>query len=85
MRISVPGFRDVKVPSIRCTAHNTKDGSIQMCNKHSADIIDKLTSFLFPVQSTNRSFSTEDLNTEMLNLEGLMKDLNAITASELQS
>ncbi|XP_033624352.1 neogenin-like isoform X13 [Asterias rubens] len=36
-------------------------------------------------ESTNRSFSTEDLNTEMLNLEGLMKDLNAITASELQS
>ncbi|XP_038078549.1 neogenin-like isoform X5 [Patiria miniata] len=35
--------------------------------------------------AANRSFSTEDLNTEMLNLEGLMKDLNAITASELQS
>ncbi|XP_022084069.1 neogenin-like isoform X5 [Acanthaster planci] len=35
--------------------------------------------------TANRSFSSEDLNTEMLNLEGLMKDLNAITASELQS
>lgn len=28
------------------------------------------------------SYSSEDLNQEMANLEGLMKDLNAITASE---
>ncbi|XP_077994114.1 neogenin-like isoform X3 [Glandiceps talaboti] len=32
----------------------------------------------------NKSFSTEDLNAEMANLEGLMKDLNAITATELE-
>ena len=30
------------------------------------------------------STSTEELNQEMANLEGLMKDLNAITASEFQ-
>ncbi|XP_014240160.1 neogenin isoform X2 [Cimex lectularius] len=30
------------------------------------------------------SYSTEELNQEMANLEGLMKDLNAITASEFQ-
>ncbi|XP_072028791.1 uncharacterized protein [Amphiura filiformis] len=35
--------------------------------------------------SSARTFSAEDLNAEMINLEGLMKDLNAITASELQS
>ncbi|KAJ8035533.1 Neogenin [Holothuria leucospilota] len=35
--------------------------------------------------STTRTFSTEDLNAEMQHLEGLMKDLNAITASELES
>jgi len=30
------------------------------------------------------SYSTEELTQEMANLEGLMKDLNAITASEFQ-
>lgn len=30
------------------------------------------------------SESTEHLNQEMANLEGLMKDLNAITASEFE-
>ncbi|GFY40711.1 hypothetical protein TNIN_490941, partial [Trichonephila inaurata madagascariensis] len=30
------------------------------------------------------SYSTEDLSVEMANLEGLMKDLNAITASEFE-
>lgn len=30
------------------------------------------------------SYSTEELNQEMANLEGLMKDLNAITASQFQ-
>lgn len=30
------------------------------------------------------SYSTEELNQEMANLEGLMKDLNAITASEFE-
>lgn len=30
------------------------------------------------------SYSTEDLSVEMANLEGLMKDLNAITAKEFE-
>jgi neogenin len=30
------------------------------------------------------SYSTEELNQEMANLEGLMKDLSAITASEFE-
>jgi Neogenin C-terminus len=30
------------------------------------------------------SLSTEELNQEMANLEGLMKDLNAITAKEFE-
>ena len=34
--------------------------------------------------STQPSYSTEELTQEMANLEGLMKDLNAITASEFQ-
>lgn len=46
--------------------------------------IKKLFFFNSP-QSTTRTFSTEDLNAEMQHLEGLMKDLNAITASELES
>lgn len=32
----------------------------------------------------HKSYSTEDLSQEISNLEGLMKDLNAITASEFQ-
>ncbi|XP_072173915.1 uncharacterized protein [Diadema setosum] len=35
--------------------------------------------------STVRTFSAEDLNAEMMHLEGLMKDLNAITQNELQN
>lgn len=36
------------------------------------------------VQRLAPSYSTEELNQEMANLEGLMKDLNAITASEFE-
>lgn len=34
--------------------------------------------------ASQASYSTEELNQEMANLEGLMKDLNAITASEFE-
>lgn len=36
------------------------------------------------VQMLRPSTSTEELNQEMANLEGLMKDLSAITASEFE-
>jgi len=36
---------------------------------------------LRPLETIQPSYSTEELNQEMANLEGLMKDLNAITAS----
>ncbi|XP_020283453.1 neogenin isoform X2 [Pseudomyrmex gracilis] len=36
------------------------------------------------VERLKPSYSTEELNQEMANLEGLMKDLNAITASEFE-
>lgn len=36
------------------------------------------------VMSLRPSTSTEELNQEMANLEGLMKDLSAITASEFE-
>ena len=36
------------------------------------------------VQRLQPSTSTEELNQEMANLEGLMKDLSAITASEFE-
>lgn len=36
------------------------------------------------VQALRPSTSTEELNQEMANLEGLMKDLSAITASEFE-
>ncbi|KAK6631106.1 hypothetical protein RUM43_014202 [Polyplax serrata] len=47
----------------------------------------KLRSGPGTVEETTRlqpSYSTEELNQEMANLEGLMKDLNAITASEFE-
>lgn len=37
---------------------------------------------LKPPEKIQSSYSTEELNQEMANLEGLMKDLNAITANE---
>jgi len=37
-----------------------------------------------PESPLHKSYSTEDLSQEISNLEGLMKDLNAITASEFQ-
>ncbi|XP_057322017.1 netrin receptor unc-40 isoform X2 [Microplitis mediator] len=36
------------------------------------------------IERLKPSYSTEELNQEMANLEGLMKDLNAITASEFE-
>lgn len=36
------------------------------------------------IQRLAPSTSTEELNQEMANLEGLMKDLSAITASEFE-
>ncbi|EEB12791.1 Neogenin precursor, putative [Pediculus humanus corporis] len=47
----------------------------------------KLRSGPGTIEETTRlqpSYSTEELNQEMANLEGLMKDLNAITASEFE-
>lgn len=40
------------------------------------------TNDLKPPEKIQSSYSTEELNQEMANLEGLMKDLNAITANE---
>ncbi|XP_072152438.1 neogenin isoform X4 [Bemisia tabaci] len=39
---------------------------------------------LLQLSKIQPSYSTEELNQEMANLEGLMKDLNAITASEFE-
>lgn len=40
--------------------------------------------YLKIILCSQTSYSTEELNQEMANLEGLMKDLSAITASEFQ-
>jgi len=37
-----------------------------------------------PESPLHKCYSTEELSQEISNLEGLMKDLNAITASEFQ-
>lgn len=62
---------------IPISATNTLTNRLQQAGPmivHSSDEIQRLAS----------STSTEELNQEMANLEGLMKDLSAITASEFE-
>lgn len=59
------------------TTPSTSTNRLQQCGPivtHSND----------EVQRLKPSRSTEELNQEMANLEGLMKDLSAITASEFE-
>lgn len=49
-----------------------------------APVNSNLSSGLHDPGRLQPSYSTEELNQEMANLEGLMKDLNAITASEFE-
>ena len=51
---------------------------VQIQNSYILELL-ILPSFLF-----QPSYSTEELNQEMATLDGLMKDLNAITASEFE-
>lgn len=64
-------------PVIPISATNTLTNRLQQSGPmiaHSSDEIQRLAP----------STSTEELNQEMANLEGLMKDLSAITASEFE-
>lgn len=64
-------------PVIPISASNTLTNRLQQSGPmivHSSDEIQRLAP----------STSTEELNQEMANLEGLMKDLSAITASEFE-
>lgn len=49
---------------------------------HKGNSMRSATNDLPPPEKIQSSYSTEELNQEMANLEGLMKDLNAITANE---
>lgn len=64
-------------------------GRLQVC--HVIACFSSMKNIWFYIEKNNElcfflqpSYSTEELNQEMANLEGLMKDLNAITASEFE-
>lgn len=56
---------------------NTLTNRLQQCGPHIAHSNDE-------IQRLAPSLSAEELNQEMANLEGLMKDLSAITANEFE-
>ncbi|XP_006565869.1 neogenin isoform X5 [Apis mellifera] len=73
------------------TVRPTMSGSPYKKPQSSAQLAkNRLASVSNPVHTSEEverlkpSYSTEELNQEMANLEGLMKDLNAITASEFE-
>ncbi|XP_043278959.1 neogenin isoform X2 [Venturia canescens] len=73
VRPTISGSPYKKVPGT--TSQLTKNRLASVSNpSHTAEEIERL----------KPSYSTEELNQEMANLEGLMKDLNAITASEFE-
>lgn len=56
---------------------NTLTNRLQQCGPHIAHSTDE-------IQRLAPSLSAEELSQEMANLEGLMKDLSAITANEFE-
>ncbi|XP_043263217.1 neogenin isoform X8 [Colletes gigas] len=73
------------------TVRPTMSGSPYKKPQSSTQLVkNRLASVSNPVHTSEEverlkpSYSTEELNQEMANLEGLMKDLNAITASEFE-
>ncbi|KAK0175713.1 hypothetical protein PV327_009442 [Microctonus hyperodae] len=73
IRPTIPGSPFKKPPG--STIQLTKNRLTSVSNtSHTPEEIERL----------KPSYSTEELNQEMANLEGLMKDLNAITASEFE-
>ncbi|XP_015602585.1 neogenin isoform X2 [Cephus cinctus] len=73
VRPTVSGSPYKKVPSSGSQLAKNRLASVSNPS-HTPDEVERL----------KPSYSTEELNQEMANLEGLMKDLNAITASEFE-
>ncbi|XP_011874494.1 PREDICTED: neogenin [Vollenhovia emeryi] len=71
-------------PTISGSPYKKPQGSSSQLAKNRLASVSNPTHTSEEVERLKPSYSTEELNQEMANLEGLMKDLNAITASEFE-
>ncbi|XP_008207952.1 neogenin isoform X2 [Nasonia vitripennis] len=70
-------------PTISGSPYKKASGSSQLIKNRLASVANA-NHTPEEIERLKPSYSTEELNQEMANLEGLMKDLNAITASEFE-
>ncbi|XP_071942908.1 neogenin-like isoform X3 [Antedon mediterranea] len=80
VKISAPSYSLLKrqQPAV----NRNRSHPLPVVTPRAPDVTYRSAEATSPESGTARTFSTEDLNAEMLNLEGLMKDLNAITQSD---
>ncbi|XP_044002632.1 neogenin isoform X2 [Aphidius gifuensis] len=71
-------------PSISGSPYKKQLGSTSQLAKNRLTSVSSASHTPEELERLKPSYSTEELNQEMANLEGLMKDLNAITASEFE-
>ncbi|KAK2579403.1 hypothetical protein KPH14_003264 [Odynerus spinipes] len=71
-------------PTISGSPYKKPQGSTSQLAKNRLASVSNPAHTSEEVERLKPSYSTEELNQEMANLEGLMKDLNAITASEFE-
>ncbi|XP_014597754.1 PREDICTED: neogenin-like isoform X2 [Polistes canadensis] len=71
-------------PTMSGSPYKKPQGSTSQLAKNRLASVSNPTHTSEEVERLKPSYSTEELNQEMANLEGLMKDLNAITASEFE-
>ncbi|XP_033096450.1 neogenin-like isoform X4 [Anneissia japonica] len=81
VKISAPSYSLLKRQ--QQAVNRNRSHPLPVVTPRAPDVTYRTVEAASPGSSTARSFSTEDLNAEMLNLEGLMKDLNAITQSDI--
>ncbi|XP_071825768.1 uncharacterized protein [Apostichopus japonicus] len=85
VRISAPTYSPLKRTNQPGSTVKVRAQPLPVVTPKAPDVTYRANEVSQSPESTTRTFSTEDLNAEMQHLEGLMKDLNAITASELES
>ncbi|XP_063985766.1 neogenin isoform X2 [Diachasmimorpha longicaudata] len=79
------GMSQVTVrPSVSGSPYKKQLGSTSQLTKNRLASVSSASHTPEEIERLKPSYSTEELNQEMANLEGLMKDLNAITASEFE-
>ncbi|KAL0107099.1 hypothetical protein PUN28_015559 [Cardiocondyla obscurior] len=71
-------------PTMSGSPYKKPQGSSSQLTKNRLASVSNTAHTSEEIERLKPSYSTEELNQEMANLEGLMKDLNAITASEFE-